>query len=103
KVVAVAPSADLQAAVNAAQPGDTLVLAAGATYHPITLPAKSGDGWIVIRSSAADELAAGRRVEPGDAAKMARIVGADGSTAAIRTAPGAHHYRIVGLEPPGPT
>ena len=41
KVVAVAPSADLQAAVNAAQPGDTLVLAAGATYHPITLPAKS--------------------------------------------------------------
>jgi len=104
KVVTVHAGGDLQAAIDAAQPGDTLMLAAGATYQPITLPVKSGDGWIVIRSSAADELAAGRRVSPGDAPKMARIVGGDGSAAAVRTAPGAHHYRLVGLElavPPG--
>jgi hypothetical protein len=98
KVTSVPAGGDLQAAVDAAQPGDTIVLAAGATYRPITLPVKNGDGWIVIRSSAADELAAGRRVTPADAPKMARIVGGEASAAAVRTAPGAHHYRLVALE-----
>jgi hypothetical protein len=105
KTVTVPPDGNVQQAVDAAQPGDTIVLAAGATYKgPITLPVKNGAGWIVIRSSAADELAVGRRVGPGDAAKMARIVGGDGSVPAIRTVDGAHHYRLVGLEltvPPG--
>jgi hypothetical protein len=105
RVTTVAPDADLQAAVDAAMPGDTLVLAAGATYRgPITLPVKQGEGWIVIRSSAADTLPAGRRVSPADAPKMARILGGDGAQPAIRTAPGAHHYALVALElavPPG--
>src|SRR5438552_2431375 len=99
QTITVAPGGDVQAAVDGARPGDTIVLAAGATYRgPITLPVKSGEGWIVIRSSAADELAAGKRVSPADAPKMARILGGDGSQAAIRTAPGAHHYRLVALE-----
>jgi len=99
KVITVPSGGDLQQAVDAAQPGDTLLLAAGATYKgPITLPVKSSDGWIVIRSSSADELPSGRRIAPDDAPKMARILGGDGSVAAIRTAPGAHHYRLVGLE-----
>jgi len=99
KITNVPAGADLQAAVDAAQPGDTLMLAAGATYRgPITLPLKTGEGWIVLRSSRADELATGRRVGPGDAERMARIVGDDGSEAAIRTARGAHHYRLVGLD-----
>jgi hypothetical protein len=92
------PGGNLQAAIDNARPGDTIVLAAGATYRgPITLPRKSGDGWLVIRSSAADELAPGRRVSPADAPRMARIV-ASGSEPAIRTAPGAHHVKLVGLE-----
>jgi hypothetical protein len=99
KVMPVMPDANLQAAVDAAQPGDTLVLQAGATYKgPITLPKKTGEGWIVIRSSAADELPAGRRVSPADAPKLARLVAGDGAMPAIRTAPGAHHFRLVGLE-----
>src|ERR1041384_8303473 len=44
---------DLQAALNSAQPGDTIVLQAGATYvGPITLPVKSGSSYITIQSSA---------------------------------------------------
>ena len=99
RTIAVAPGGDLQAAVDAAKPGDTLVLAAGATYRgPVTLPATSGDGWIIIRSSRADELTAGQRVSPADAPRMARIVSTRASDPAIRTAPGAHHFKLVGLE-----
>ena len=40
---------DLQAALNNAAPGDTIVLAAGATYTgSFVLPAKSGSGVITI-------------------------------------------------------
>src|SRR5687767_8873221 len=37
---------DLQFALNAAQPGDTIVLQAGAVFTGnFTMPAKSGNGW----------------------------------------------------------
>jgi hypothetical protein len=99
RTITVPAGGDLQAAVDAARPGETIVLAAGATYRgPITLPARTGDGWVVIRSSAADELPAGRRVGPADAPRMARIVSARGSEPAVRTAPGAHHFKLIGLE-----
>ena len=46
---------NLQSAIDSARLGDTIVLAAGATYTGnYTLPAKTGSGWIIIRSSAAD-------------------------------------------------
>jgi hypothetical protein len=97
--ITVPPGGNLQAAVDAARPGDSIVLAAGATYRgPITLPAKSGDGWLIIRSSGADDLPVGRRVSPADAPRMARIVSARGSEPAVRTAAGAHHVKLVGLE-----
>src|SRR5688572_4980173 len=39
----------LQAALDAAAPGDRLTLEPGATYQgPFRLPRKEGDGWIVI-------------------------------------------------------
>ncbi len=52
---------DLQAALNKAQPGDTILLQAGATFTgTFVLPAKSGSGAdITIRSSAADASLAG--------------------------------------------
>jgi hypothetical protein len=97
--ISVAAGGNLQAALDSARPGDTLVLPAGATFRgPLTLPKIAGDGWIVIRSSRAGELPAGRRVSPADAAKMARIVGGDGAHAALRTAAGAHHFRFIGIE-----
>lgn len=90
---------NLQAALNSAQLGDTIVLQAGATFTgPFTLPNKTtGSGWIYIRSSAYSSLPApGTRVSPADAANMPKIVAASNST--IMTASNAHHFRFVGIE-----
>lgn len=101
--VQVPAGADLQAAVDKAQPGDTLVLQAGAVYTgPITLTPKLGDGWITLESSDLKQLPQqGSRVAPTDAAHMPKVQASYESV--IRTAPGAGHYRLVGLEVrPGP-
>ena len=58
---------NLQAAIDAAQPGDTIVLQAGATFTgPFTLPVKNGTAYITIRSSTADSQLppAGTRITP---------------------------------------
>src|ERR1700751_3366821 len=51
---------DLQAVLDRAQPGDTIVLEAGATFTgPFTLPNKtSGSGWIYVVSSKLQSLPA---------------------------------------------
>jgi hypothetical protein len=91
----VAAGGDLQAAIDAAVPGDEIVLEAGAVYAgSFTLPKKDGDGWILIRSSALGELTEGVRVTPDDAAKLAIVEAPD---AAIDTAAEAHHFRLAGL------
>ena len=98
RTLTVASGGDLQAALDQAAPGDQVVLPAGARFTgPFTLPRKQGPGWITLRSSAADTLAAGHRVTPADAPALATLLGPDGQPA-VRTAPGAHHYRLVGLE-----
>jgi hypothetical protein len=99
RVVTLGPGGNLQAALDGAQPGDIVTLAAGATYTgPFTLPRKMGDGWITVRSSALDSLPpAGRRVSPEQASLMPKIRG-QGSGPAVATAPGAHHFRFVGIE-----
>lgn len=91
---------DLQAALDAAQPGDTLVLDAGATYAgAFTLPVKDGASYITLTSSAASQLPGpGRRVSPANAALMPKIVSTGKGAPAIAAGPGAHHYRFVGLE-----
>ena len=57
---------NLQAAINSAQPGDTITLQAGATYTgPFTLPAKSGEAFITIRTAGDAGLPGeGARVSP---------------------------------------
>jgi hypothetical protein len=99
-----ASAAALTTALNSAQLGDTIILAAGTTYTGwFTLPNKtSGSGWITIQSSALGALPEGVRVGPGDAANMPKIVSAGSNTAAITTAASAHHYKLVGLEVIGP-
>jgi len=96
RVVQVKAGDDLQAALDAAAPGDHITLDAGATYKgPFRLLRKTGDQWIVI-TSAAQVPPRGRRVGPGDAAQMPHLV-AQGDFV-IQAMPGAHHYRLVGLE-----
>lgn len=98
--ITVPAGGDLQGAIDGAQLGDTIVLQAGATYTgTFTLRPKSGAGWIVIRTSAPDSSLPpqGRRMTPAYAAQLPKIV-TPGSAAAIQTAAGAHHYRLVGLE-----
>ena len=65
---------NLQTALNTAQPGDVLMLDAGATFTGnFTLPVKSGASYITIRSSAADALlpATGVRITPAHATLLA--------------------------------
>ena len=53
RVTAVPAGGNLQAALDRATPGDVIALEAGATYTgPFTLPRKSGEGFIVVRSGA---------------------------------------------------
>ncbi|MBI3932747.1 MAG: glycosyltransferase [Acidobacteria bacterium] len=89
----------LQAALDAAQPGDVLALEPGATFRgPFTLPAKPGAEWITIRSAAPDSSLKppGTRVTPADAGAMPKLESA--SAPVFTAAPGAHHYRFVALE-----
>jgi hypothetical protein len=91
---------DLQAALNAAQPGDTILLQAGATFtgHFI-LPPKNGAGDITIRSSATDAQlpAAGVRMTPASASLLPKIQ-ATNAGAAMATAPGSSNWRLQFLE-----
>jgi hypothetical protein len=89
---------DFQSALNQAQPGDEIVLQAGASFiGPFTLSNKSGTGEIVIRSSAADSLTDGVRVTPANAGSMPKILAPD-SAHAVFTSDGAHDFRFVGIE-----
>ncbi len=100
QIINVPAGGNFQTALNNAQPGDTIVLQAGATYTgPFTLPDKtSGSGWIYIVSSNYSSLPApGTRVSPSDAANMPLIV-APADSNAIRTVDGSNHYRFVGIE-----
>ena len=89
---------NLQAAINAAQPGDTIELEAGAVFSGnFTLPRKSTAGWIHIQSSSYATLPEpGRRVSPLDASSMPRIV-TPNTAPVFKTQPGASQYRFVGL------
>jgi len=109
RTVRVGANANLQAALDAARPGDVLLLPPGATYvgnfilrnTGATPGAAPAGGWIVIRTDVSDAAlgAAGTRMTPSRAAKLAlaQILSPNYSPA-IGTAPGAHHWRLTGVE-----
>ena len=100
RTIQVGAGADLQAALNSAQPGDVVSIAPGATFvGNFTLPKKDGDGWITVRSSAPDESLAleGTRVTPAQAASMPKLISPN-SAPTLATAPGAQGYRLIGLD-----
>jgi hypothetical protein len=90
---------DLQAALNAARAGDEIRLAADATFTGnFVLPVFNGDDPVTLRTDLPDASLppADHRVTPAAAARFARIVSPN-NVAALRTAPGAHHWTLVAL------
>ena len=97
----VGPGGDLQAAINSAQPGDTILLTPGAVYAgSFVLPLKAGSGYITIRSAAPDSAlpADGVRITPTSLPQLPRVQGGAAGMPAFTTAAGAHHYRLLFLE-----
>ena len=104
--------ADLQAAIDAASPGDTIRVRAGETFvGPFLLRAKpASSAFIEIRSDAADSLlpADGVRLVPSgkpgantSRSLLPRLVGRGSNyrtTPVVSTEPGAHHYLLRFLE-----
>lgn len=87
----------LQNAINNALPGDVIAVEAGATFRgPIELPNKVGSTEIVIQSSRVSELPQ-ERVNPSHSVLMPKIL-CPAFEQAIRTKPGAHHYKLDGIE-----
>ena len=100
KTIKVAAGGDVQAAIDQAQPGDVIMLQAGATFRGnFQLPNKSGSNWIVIRSSAADAdlPPPGTRVTPAKSAVMPKLISPNADPV-VYTDEGAHHYRFIGVE-----
>ena len=99
KTISVAAGGDLQAAINLAQRGDVIELAAGARFvGNYALPAKTGTGWITIRS-AGTLPPEGTRVTPQSAANFARIVSGNAMPAIYtRTSGSTSYYRLMGLD-----
>jgi hypothetical protein len=90
----------LQAAIDAARPGDTIVLQAGATFDgPFKLRAKGGTTPIIIRSSSADSSlpAAGVRIGKSAAPLLAKLRSTTAGPA-IKTDSGASYWTLRFLE-----
>jgi hypothetical protein len=99
-------SADLQSDLNAALPGDTIVLdvegVGGTTVYSgnFTFPAKTNlsNKWIYIESAGLASLPPpGTRIDPSNAPNMAKIV-TPNANPALTLNPNSNYLRLVGLE-----
>jgi hypothetical protein len=99
----------LQSAINAANPGDTILLQPGRTFvGPFLLRYKEGNNnqYITIRTASLDIPSEGHKVNPSFAHLMPKVVALAGGEVAFRTelkveggiAKPAHHYILLGLE-----
>jgi Bacterial Ig-like domain (group 2) len=101
--IRVPAGANLQNAIDAAQPGDELLLAPGATYlGNFYLPNKgSSSGWVTIRTDLSDAAigSPGTRMTPSRAAgaNLAKIL-TPNIYSTLTTDISAHHYRFTGVE-----
>jgi len=99
-IVAVPAGGDLQAALNAARPGETLALEPGATYvGNFVLPARSGNDTkpITIRTGGLEAVPEGQRITPQTASRLAKLRSPD-NVPSLRTAAGARYWRVELLE-----
>ena len=90
---------DLQAAIDAAKPGDTIVLQAGATFTgPYRLRAKGGTTYITIQSAPNGALPpSGTRITAAASSMLAKIKSSTAGSA-VRTDAGATYWRLQLLE-----
>lgn len=99
--ITVPAGGDLQGALDAAQPGDTILLAPGATFTgTYRLSNKAGAAaFITVRTADTNGLPApGVRVTPEHAPLLAKLKAPSTSSAALVTADAAHHWRIELIE-----
>ena len=93
-ILTVNAGGDLQAALNAAQPGDEIVLAAGARFTGMfRLPVKPFGAVITVRSSA---TLPARRITPADASLLPVI--SSGGVESALTVNGTSNWRLDGLQ-----
>ena len=92
--IRVGAGGDLQAAIDRAKPGDTILLASGARFTGnFVLPVHAGTAFVTIRTDAAGLPGPGTRTSPRYAPALAHIQ-SPSNLPALRTAPRAHHWRI---------
>ncbi|MEP6704456.1 MAG: hypothetical protein ABJB34_06605, partial [Acidobacteriota bacterium] len=93
---------DFQAALNRANPGDTIVLEAGAVFKgSFKLPKKDLEDFITIRSSASDAQLPSQttRLDPVKYGSVLPKIEANvKGEPAILALNGAHHFRFVAIE-----
>jgi hypothetical protein len=91
---------DLQAALDAASPGDAILLEPGASFvGNFLLPYKEGDEYITVRTAGTNRTlpGPGARISAAHAQALATIRSPN-SSPALQTAPRAHHWRIELIE-----
>jgi hypothetical protein len=102
KTITVKKGGDFQAALDAAKPGDTIVLEAGATFRgAFKLPKKTGDEFVTIRTSAPDSQLppADTRLVPSKYQTVLPKLESDvKGEPTILAVDGAHHFRFIGIE-----
>lgn len=100
--ITVKAGGDLQAAIDRAKAGDTILLQPGAVYKgSFKLPNKAGNEFVTIRTSAPDAQLppADTRLDPKKyAAVLPKIISIVKSEPSITATNGAHHYRFIGIE-----
>ena len=108
--IVVRDGTELQNALDDAQAGDTIELQAGATFRPTAAEGSfvlrnrsiPEGQWVIVRSSSrafdpGGQIPLNRRVTPAEAKLMPQLRVAR-QVPVIRAAPGAHGYRLVGLD-----
>ena len=103
-VTQVPANANLQQYLNAANPGDTLVLPPGASYTgnftlPVKAPKLATDAdYITITTAGFTQSSSAQRVGPSNAAAMAKIIDPGNGLPAFLAPIYSHYWRLVGLE-----